>query len=128
MTAALTLDLPEPPSANRYWRHARGRTYRAQEADRYVAAVRAAVLQLPAHVRRALPLTGPVAVRLEWHRSRAAGDLDNRIKQPLDALTVAGVWGDDAQIVRLEATRHESPRAGRLVVTINAARERQEDA
>lgn len=35
-------------------------------------------------------------------------DLDNLAKAVLDCLTAIGVWGDDAQVVTLEASRHWS--------------------
>jgi Holliday junction resolvase RusA-like endonuclease len=67
------------------------------------------------------PLVGPVEVRLlvvvrppltrrpragaarEW--SERKPDVDNVAKAVLDALTDAGVWGDDAQVVRLVVDR-----------------------
>lgn len=100
------LTLPEPPSANRYYRHARGRTYRSAEATAYIARV-------VGEVRKTPVLEGPVKVTLHWHRSRRSGDLDNRAKVIFDALNGL-VWGDDAQVVELHMYRHDSPKAGRL--------------
>ena len=38
----------------------------------------------------------PVKVDLVFYKKNRTGDLDNRIKPVLDALTRAGVWEDDA--------------------------------
>ena len=115
---ALTLTLPEPPSANAYWRHVGARVLLSREARAYRLAVIDLVRALPLATRRQLPITGEVMLTLAWYRSRRAGDLDNRLKQPLDALQAAGVLVNDSQIVTLHATRAESPRAGRIDVTI----------
>ena len=82
--------LPYPPSANRYWRHFRGRTVRSSEADKYRGAVSyyARVAGLTAR------LSGPVRVRVTLHpkltkkgdASKTRLDLDNCAKVLLDAL------------------------------------------
>lgn len=74
----MKLTLPAPPSANRYWRNVRGRMVLSREAKDYKRAVGI----LAAHLT---PTTKPVAVLLDWYRGRKAGDLDNRLKQSLDA-------------------------------------------
>lgn len=78
---AITLHLPEPPSANRYWRHVGARVLLSREARAYRDAVANAALL--ARVRP-LPAGVPCAVTLRWFRARRAGDLDNRLKQLLD--------------------------------------------
>lgn len=48
------------------------------------------------------PITGPVAVEIEaFQPDRRKRDLDNLGKAALDALTHAGLWLDDSQIVDL---------------------------
>ena len=45
------------------------------------------------------PLTGRLRLLLAfWFRDRRKADVSNRIKVLEDALTYAGVWGDDSQI------------------------------
>ena len=123
MTATVRLVLPEPPSSNRYWRVWRGRAVKSQEARDYGEAVRVlCAAQLTDVERAALPLTGPVAVVLAWHRAARRGDLDNRAKVALDS--VRGLlYADDKQVVRLEMDRHESPNAGRLDIEVRAVAE-----
>lgn len=110
--------LPYPPSSNRYWRVFRGRPVVSSEARAYRQ--QAAALAVAAGVT---PITGPVAVRLEVYRPARRGDLDNSLKVLLDSLRGVA-YHDDSQIVQLTATRHEDPRNGRVVVSIEpAARE-----
>lgn len=115
------LTLPEPPSTNRYWRVWRNRAVKSAEAHAYIATVAAAVAhQTTIEQRASLPLVGPVAVVLAWHRGARRGDLDNRCKVALDALKGC-VFVDDSQVVALTMTRHESPRRGRLDVEVTVA-------
>lgn len=107
--------LPEPPSANRYWRVYRGRAVVSSEAQAYKngVAMRASVQHL-----RPFAAGVPVRVVLRWYRAKRMGDLDNRIKVTLDALKGV-LYVDDKQVVEIHATRHESPRAGRLEVEVH---------
>jgi crossover junction endodeoxyribonuclease RusA len=118
----IELTLPEPPSANRYWRHARGRTYRSKEADAYLAAVMRVIgdwkldsgdLSIPFY-------KGSVKVTATWFRSRRAGDLDNRWKIAGDALNGL-LWTDDKQITELHLFREDAPKAGRIELIVEAA-------
>lgn len=122
MSKAISLTLPEPPSANRYWRHARGRNYRSKEADAYIAAVMRVAGDIKlASGNLSIPFpTNPVKVSARWFRSRKSGDLDNRWKIAGDALNGL-LWTDDQQIVELHLYRHESPRKGRLELIVEAA-------
>lgn len=110
------LVLPEPPSANRYWRVWRNRAVLSDEGRSYRFQVRAAVGRPSDH---GWPLEGPVAVTLAWYRGRQAGDLDNRTKPVLDALNGVA-YRDDRQVTAIIATRHEDPSHPRIEVTIQA--------
>ena len=116
MNAELSLTLPEPPSANRYWRHAKGRTYLSAEAKSFRLAVGVAVRQID------WPLFGPfmagdLGLTYTWYRGRKSGDLDNRTKQLLDALQGC-VYTDDSQIIEIHAYRKDAPRCARVDVCI----------
>jgi Holliday junction resolvase RusA-like endonuclease len=107
----IALDLPEPPSANRYWRIARGRPYLSSEAKAYKLEARAIALRSGV---RGLPYpTEALAVTLTWFRGRRAGDLDNRAKVAIDALNGL-LWADDRQIVELHLYRQDRPKEGGL--------------
>lgn len=107
------LFLPEPPSANRYWRSiaikGRVRVLLSKEARAYRKAVEGAVWEAaPAGLRKVFH-GYPVSVSITWYRARKSGDLDNRIKQVLDALK-GSVYTDDDQVEHIEAWRVDDPR------------------
>ncbi len=112
----LRLDLKEPPSSNRYWRVAKGRTYISAEAKAFRAHVHAEYVKAFRTVKVMFP-TGAVSIILEWRRGRKSGDLDNRIKQVLDALQGLA-YTDDKQITEIHAYRSDAPKNGGLTVTI----------
>lgn len=90
-----------PPSGNRYWRVNRqtGRPYKSDEARAYIEAVGWRCIE---HGLTE-PLTGTVAVRLEFHTLPGRRiDLDNGVKVLLDALQ-GYAYADDKQVVKLEA-------------------------
>lgn len=100
ITTGDMLLLPFPPSANRYWRHAKGRTYISKQALDYRAAVAAST-------SRKVPLKGELAVKLSFdYPDKRKRDLDNLCKQVLDAMQHAGVYEDDSQIVQLLLVRN----------------------
>ena len=117
----MKLDLPYPPTVNTYYRSigrgrvvisARGRDYRQRVAD--------------AVMSQRCPGTTPIQCRLAvsvdfWPPDRRRRDLDNLCKSMLDAMTHAGVWGDDSQIVDLHLRMMEPCRGGRAVVEIRPA-------
>lgn len=112
--APIALTLPEPPSANRYWRHNRGRTHLSSEAIAYRQAVANAALR----ARVGKPLDGPVVLTVRWFRARRSGDLDNRLKQLGDALQGV-LLQSDAQIAELHAFRDDTDRRNpRVEITL----------
>jgi crossover junction endodeoxyribonuclease RusA len=106
--------LPFPPSANRYWRHANGHTYKSEDARAYQVAVgwQCQALHLAPH-------TGPVAVTVRLYRPAKRGDIDNSLKVLLDALQ-GHVYNDDAQIVELHAYRYDDKRDPRVEVDVES--------
>lgn len=120
----IELELPEPPSANRYWRIGRGRLFTSAEANAYKAAVLAEAVRRGYRDKGIFPFPSgkAIVVTLVWLRSRRSGDLDNRIKVALDALNRV-LWADDDQIVELHAYRVDSPREGGLILTVEDFKE-----
>ena len=112
--------LPEPPSANRWWRNVRGRMVLSREARAYKQRIQNAALlvQCP---KVAAP--HPVRLRIVWHRGRKSGDLDKRIGIALDALQGIA-YDNDSQIVAIDAERMESDSLGpRLIVLMRVAQD-----
>jgi Holliday junction resolvase RusA-like endonuclease len=110
--------MPEPPSANRWWRTAiipakgktpaRVNTYLSKEAREYKERIARA---------SSLVVDGPVALHIRWYRGREAGDLDKRLGVAIDAMQ--GVfYRNDKQIVDIHAQRFSDPANPRLVVTV----------
>lgn len=110
----MRLELPFPPSSNRYWRVFRGRPIVSREARAYKLRV-----ATEAKVKHSLarPLAGPLSVLLAVYRPQRRGDLDNALKVTLDALNGIA-WEDDSQIEELHAMRFEDKANPRVVVTV----------
>lgn len=91
-----SITLPWPPSNNRYYRHNRGRTHVSAEGQAY----RDNVARIIKNAMLDIGLAIPVKIRIECHMpDRRRRDLDNLQKAAFDALTKAGFWLDDAQVV-----------------------------
>lgn len=110
------LTLPWPPSVNRYWRSVNGRVLIAAAGRCYRTDVEL--------VMRLAGLRGvgalPVEVAIEaWLPDLRRRDIDNVLKAPLDALTHAGMWEDDSQVMALSIRKAGMDRARpRLELTI----------
>jgi len=118
--------LPYPPSANRYWRHFRGRTVRSMEADKYRGAV--------SYYARVAGLTerlkGAVRVCATLHPKRTKNgeasktrlDLDNCVKVLLDALQGVA-FDNDRQIEDLRILLGGPVEGGGISVTLESIAE-----
>ena len=101
----IEFDLPFPPTLNHAWRRVGAKTVLAKAQREYRQRVQRALPWQELHddaaplAALALPLTGRLAVALRFYEpNRLKRDLDNLPKAALDALTHAGLWGDDSQI------------------------------
>ena len=94
------VELPVPPSVNRYWRHAGGRTYRSNKADLWRHTAWALLCEASSlGAMPDAPLEGWVRVATRYHPADGRRmDVDNVNKAVLDALQGAGVFADDAQV------------------------------
>lgn len=115
MLAEYHITLPYPPSNNRYYRHNRGRTHISAEGKAYRAAVRDLIRASMLDVQTPHPLK----LRIECHMpDRRRRDLDNLQKAAFDALTKAGFWLDDSQIVDYRVIKMPVLKGGKLVINI----------
>lgn len=111
----MRLVLPYPPTVNLYWRNFRGRTVLSAAGRAYKLAA-----ALKAKSQGAHPISGPVALEIHVYRPRRIGDLDNTLKGLLDSLRGVA-YGDDSQVVRLVAHRHDDKANPRAEVTVTLA-------
>lgn len=118
MQEIITLELPYPPSTNRYWRTFRGRTVPSKEATLYKKLVKEKVGE------REL-CSDEVAVTIQLRpkitrqgiASKVCIDLDNCLKVILDA--VQGIYiVDDKQVKMIMAEYGEPIKDGGVIVTI----------
>jgi Holliday junction resolvase RusA-like endonuclease len=122
----VTLTLPAPPSANRWWRIAGNRLHLSHEAKDY----KAQAFAIAGVNGQPLFPTENLAIVIVWHRDRATGDLDKRLGVLLDALQsitkrvpdptpkdpkktrrivlAPGVYDNDSQVVQIWARRCDS--------------------
>lgn len=113
----IELELPWPPSMNRYWRHVGSRTLLSRAGRKYRQAVALRVV-LAGRPR----VEGRLEVSIEaFAPDRRKLDLDNRLKATLDALEHAGVYADDEQIDDLRIRRGSVRKGGALAITIRRA-------
>lgn len=108
----ILLNLPWPPSANRYYRSVNGRSILSLVARQY----REKVVSL---VGQATPLLGRLSLTLyAYPPDQRKRDLDNMLKQTLDALQHAGIFKDDSQIDRILIERKKRVEGGSMLVSI----------
>lgn len=113
------LNVPYPPTLNRYYRYVTGlrRVLISAEGRAYREAVREAINKA-AQTDGLKTLSGRLEVVIHVSPpDRRRRDLDNVLKALLDSLTYAGVWVDDSQIDKLEINRIYAWR-GRVLVAV----------
>ncbi len=117
----MMLRLPYPPSVNRYWRHISkgklaGRVLISEEGRNYRKAAVLAVGTIGEALQDRLHATITL-----YPPDRRRRDIDNTPKAILDALSHAGVYGDDSQIDRLLIIRQAPEPGGYVTVEITSA-------
>ena len=123
----LTLELPVPPSANRWHRKFRNRTVLSDEAKAYTQDITALMANLFSRSRPRVVApafrTETLKVEIRWYRKQRSGDVDKRGAILLDALQGLA-YVDDKQIADYRIVRDDSqPKHARMVVTIQPIKE-----
>lgn len=115
----IQLQLPYPPSVNRYYRNVGSRTLISRDGRKYRQRVEALLARL-----RIRPTEGPLAVVVDlFPPDRRRRDVDNAMKSLLDSMQHGGAYHDDSQIVYLEIHKREPERGGRVAVQISSTDE-----
>ena len=111
---AVSVELPWPPSVNRYYRVFRNRILISRDGRKY----RMMVVSRLGGINR--KLTGEVSVEIDLYPpDRRRRDIDNPLKCLLDSMTHAGVYEDDSQIKDIELhMREPMPPKGLVHVTL----------
>lgn len=115
------LSLPYPPTANHLRRPAtvngKARLVNTKRAGDYYREV---ALHVAAQYR-GRPLQGDLSVEVYVHPpDKRRRDLLNVEKALFDALSKAGVWSDDSQVVKATWTKRDVEAKGRVVVRITS--------
>ncbi len=111
----MILTLPYPPTGNHAVKHGRNGHYTTPEVKRY----RTTVAALARSQGAAKPLDGKLQVVAEIrHPDNRRRDMDNCWKTLADALTIAGVWLDDFQIIDLRLILGETIKGGAVSVMV----------
>lgn len=111
---SITLNIPFPPSSNRYWRNFNGRMIISKDARVYKAEIRKIFIQL-----KCKKLENRLSVTITaYPPDKRRRDLDNLLKVSLDSLQYAGFFVDDSQIDELYIERGQPIAPGYLNITI----------
>jgi crossover junction endodeoxyribonuclease RusA len=111
----IILDLDYPPSANTYWRHARGRHYIGEKG----LAFRASVISIVAtHKQKAPDGRLELGVML-YPPDRRRRDIDNVCKALLDSMTYSGLIEDDSLIDKLTIERGAMVKGGKCRIYLS---------
>ena len=111
---AVSVELPWPPSVNRYYRVFRNRILISRDGRKY----RTMVVSRPGGINRMR--TGEVSGAIDLYPpDRRRRDIDNPLKCLLDSMTHAGLYEDDSQIKDIELhMREPMPPEGLVHVTL----------
>ena len=111
----IELELPYPPSANRYWRNVRGMVMISKEGRQYRQDV---VNIIKAH--KVEQINGAIAVKvIAFMPDFRIRDIDNICKCLLDSVSKAGLWEDDSFICALILEkRKDEDGLGRILLQV----------
>lgn len=111
----IELELPYPPSANRYWRKFNNRMVISKHGKEFQFEVCRIVKDSGIE-----PIRGAIAIKIliytpDWRRR----DEDNLNKALLDAVSKSGIWDDDSFICyHVNEKRKDADGIGRIVLQV----------
>ena len=107
----LTLELPFPVTANKYWMIAGRRMIKTKIARAYIHEVALYWMAAKAKGAQAFGEDETLAIAVALHYPVKKGpdsDLDNNIKVLVDAMETAGIYQNDNQIRHIQISREEA--------------------
>ena len=111
---SLAIELPWPPSANRYWRRKGHIIHVSTEAKNYKNQV--AWILLPHKIKI---ISDRIYLNIEaYPPDKRMRDLDNLIKITLDSLQYARLFENDEQIDKISIERKEVVKSGKIIVSL----------
>jgi crossover junction endodeoxyribonuclease RusA len=111
---SLSVQMPWPPSANRYWRKFRGRMVVSGEARKYIDEI--SILALSWQVKT---FRTRLSLRIiAYPPDKRVRDIDNILKIAIDSLQHAGIYENDGQIDRIYIERGLSHPPGYIDIHI----------
>ncbi len=110
----IEVELPYPPSINKYWRRVGNRTLISRGGRVFRSQVVAILRAMDVE-----PMVGDLAICVDvYPPDRRRRDLDNVQKALFDALEHGGAYGNDNQIKRIVIERREPMEGGKACVVI----------
>ncbi len=98
---SVSVQMPWPPSANRYWRKYRGRMVISEEARKYIDDV--TILALTWQIKT---FKSRLSLKIfACPPDKRVRDIDNILKIAIDSLQHAGIYENDGQIDRIYIER-----------------------
>lgn len=121
-TDSIELYIPMiPPSANKIWRRnpKSNKPFFSGEYKKFkdLVAWKCVGRKLPKEWRWC-------SVELIFHMKTRSGDVDNRIKPTLDALTQAGFWADDKCVAEVHARFGRIDKDGSVLIVVRECKEK----
>ena len=123
--SSITIELPFPPTANRYWQPVRGRLIKTKRALNYRNLVSTLLLKNSNEIRKWNPETDKdtrtlaIAVAVHYPKKKGPdGDIDNLLKVLIDCLE-GSLFENDRQIRHVQISReNQETKEGSVRVTL----------
>jgi crossover junction endodeoxyribonuclease RusA len=116
----IELELPMPPSANRYWRYVNGKVLKSKQARDYIKTIGDLWMVYKAQKKaKAFGKDQRLQIYIQvFPPNRIRRDLDNLLKVLMDSLEHAGLFTNDEQIDDIRIMRMEIYPGGKMVICL----------
>tara|TARA_R100000501_G_C2531737_1_gene54341 strand:- start:28 stop:402 length:375 start_codon:yes stop_codon:yes gene_type:complete len=116
----IELELPMPPSANRYWRYVNGKVLKSKQARDYIKTIGDLWMVYKAQKKaKAFGKDQRLQIYIQvFPPNRIRRDLDNLLKVLMDSLENAGLFTNDEQIDDIRIMRMEIYPGGKMVICL----------